>query len=152
MHLCSEICMMNVHVFQTGIDISHFVFTDVNISVQVYRYIHIYIYIHILQCIFTYTYTYTYTYYTYTHNIYIYIYYTLYMYIYIYMDNYKPYLHTIIHMYVYVYPCMDLHHLRNYRRLLGDLHWPYSTDFDDFARSWWKGAGLICLRRGRRGM
>ncbi|CAK8987357.1 Damage-control phosphatase SPAC806.04c (Sugar phosphate phosphatase SPAC806.04c) [Durusdinium trenchii] len=27
----------------------------------------------------------------------------------------------------------------NYRRLLGDLHWPYDTDFVDFARSFWKG-------------
>lgn len=40
----------------------------------------------------------------------------------------------------------------NYRRLLGDLHWPYSTDFDDFARSWWKGAGLICLRTMKSGV
>ena len=37
---------------------------------------------------------------------------------------------------------------RNYRRLLGDLHWPYDTDFVDYSKSWWKGFGLICLRTG----
>ncbi|CAK8987312.1 unnamed protein product [Durusdinium trenchii] len=40
----------------------------------------------------------------------------------------------------------------NYRRLLGDLHWPYDTDFVDFARSFWKGKGLICLRTMKSGV
>jgi len=40
----------------------------------------------------------------------------------------------------------------NYRRLLGDLHWPYDTDFVDYAKSWWKGFGLICLRTMKSGV
>ncbi|CAJ1381463.1 unnamed protein product [Effrenium voratum] len=40
----------------------------------------------------------------------------------------------------------------NYRRLLGDLHWPYDTDFTAYAQSFWKGAGLICLRTMKSGV
>lgn len=40
----------------------------------------------------------------------------------------------------------------NYRRLLGDLHWPYDTDFSDYATSFWPGDGLICLRTMKSGV
>lgn len=40
----------------------------------------------------------------------------------------------------------------NFRRLLGDLHWPYDTDFAEYARSFWQGSGLICLRTMKSGV
>lgn len=40
----------------------------------------------------------------------------------------------------------------NYRRLLGDLHWPYDTDFATYAASFWKGKGLISLRTMKSGV
>jgi len=40
----------------------------------------------------------------------------------------------------------------NYRRLLGDLHWPYETDFDAYVKSFWPCAGLICLRTMKSGV
>ena len=123
------------------------IYIHITMCIYIYIYIlHTHIHIHIIH-VYIYDIIYTYIY------MIIYIYTILYIYIYHCIWIQAIFTHTIIHMYVYVYPCMDLHHLRNYRRLLGDLHWPYSTDFDDFARSWWKGAGLICLRREeRRGM
>lgn len=40
----------------------------------------------------------------------------------------------------------------NYRRLLGDLHWPYGTDFAAYARSFWPSTGLVCLRTMKSGV
>ncbi|OLP81075.1 Subtilin transport ATP-binding protein SpaT [Symbiodinium microadriaticum] len=40
----------------------------------------------------------------------------------------------------------------NFRRLLGDLHWPYDTDFAEYAGSFWQGSGLICLRTMKSGV
>jgi len=40
----------------------------------------------------------------------------------------------------------------NYRRLLGDRHWPYDTDFDAYARSFWASPGLISLRTMKSGV
>jgi len=40
----------------------------------------------------------------------------------------------------------------NYRRLLGDLHWPYSTDFSSYVGSFWPGSGLVCLRTMKSGV
>ncbi|CAK0885302.1 unnamed protein product [Prorocentrum cordatum] len=40
----------------------------------------------------------------------------------------------------------------NYRRLLGDLHWPYATDFAEYARSFWPSPGLVCLRTMKSGV
>lgn len=40
----------------------------------------------------------------------------------------------------------------NYRRLLGDLHWPYNTNFHDYAASFWPGSGLVCLRTMKSGV
>lgn len=40
----------------------------------------------------------------------------------------------------------------NYRRLLGDLHWPYDTDFAAFASSFWPSHGLVALRTMKSGV
>merc|ERR1712048_1198635 len=40
----------------------------------------------------------------------------------------------------------------NYRRLLGDLHWPYDTDFSAYAQSFWPSPGLISLRTMKSGV
>lgn len=40
----------------------------------------------------------------------------------------------------------------NFRRLLGDLHWPYDTDFGTYARSFWPSAGLVSLRTMKSGV
>jgi len=40
----------------------------------------------------------------------------------------------------------------NYRRLLGDLHWPYDTDFGEYMRSFWPSHGLVCLRTLKSGV
>lgn len=40
----------------------------------------------------------------------------------------------------------------NYRRLLGDLHWPYDTDFGSYVRSFWPCPGLVSLRTMKSGV
>lgn len=40
----------------------------------------------------------------------------------------------------------------NYRRLLGDLHWPYDTDFQTFASGFWPSKGLVSLRTMKSGV
>jgi len=40
----------------------------------------------------------------------------------------------------------------NFRRLLGDRHWPYDTDFDAYARSFWPCPGLLSLRTMKSGV
>lgn len=40
----------------------------------------------------------------------------------------------------------------NYRRLLGDLHWPYNTDFDKYVKSFWLSDGLVSLRTMKSGV
>merc|ERR1712232_453904 len=40
----------------------------------------------------------------------------------------------------------------NYRRLLGDLHWPYETPFADYVRSFWPSRGLVSLRTMKSGV
>lgn len=40
----------------------------------------------------------------------------------------------------------------NYRRLLGDLHWPYDTDFGAYVQSFWPSAGLVALRTMKSGV
>jgi len=40
----------------------------------------------------------------------------------------------------------------NYRRLLGDLHWPYDTDFDKYVKSFWPSTGLVSLRTMKSGV
>lgn len=40
----------------------------------------------------------------------------------------------------------------NFRRLLGDLHWPHDTNFDSYGRGFWPSAGLIALRTMKSGV
>jgi len=40
----------------------------------------------------------------------------------------------------------------NYRRLLGDLHWPYETNFGTYVQSFWPSEGLVCLRTMKSGV
>eukprot|EP00747_Dinoflagellata_sp_TGD_P185187 gnl/TRDRNA2_/TRDRNA2_41597_c0_seq2.p1 gnl/TRDRNA2_/TRDRNA2_41597_c0~~gnl/TRDRNA2_/TRDRNA2_41597_c0_seq2.p1 ORF type:complete len:387 (-),score=63.63 gnl/TRDRNA2_/TRDRNA2_41597_c0_seq2:53-1213(-) len=39
----------------------------------------------------------------------------------------------------------------NYRRLLGDLHWPRDVNFETYARSFWPADGLVSLRTIKSG-
>lgn len=40
----------------------------------------------------------------------------------------------------------------NYRRLLGDLHWPYDTDFQGYVSSFWPKSCLVSLRTMKSGV
>eukprot|EP00971_Amphidinium_carterae_P263396 5225935-Amphidinium_carterae.1 len=40
----------------------------------------------------------------------------------------------------------------NYRRLLGDLHWQYDTDFENYVQSFWPCRALISLRTMKSGV
>lgn len=40
----------------------------------------------------------------------------------------------------------------NFRRLLGDRHWPYDTHFGEHAKSFWPSPGLVSLRTMKSGV
>jgi len=40
----------------------------------------------------------------------------------------------------------------NFRRLLGDLHWAYDTDFQKYTESFWPSDGLVSLRTMKSGV